>query len=199
MSPCWTVQREVVRAEFSERLVIARGDRRLTFADVFAGWRTNEGLRTLFCTTIVAAPYPAFLWEMPPIRRGHTDAPYECMLIRSDALARMAPDSDAFESQFGKGDAEVATFPNLGRDAVLVAPRIIGPPENYAHLAAFMRAAPATQQHALLRALGNASEEFLYNYDRRIWISTSGLGIAWLHIRLDIRPKYYQHQPYTRM
>ena len=32
--------------------------------------------------------------------------------------------------------------------------------------------------------------------DQPIWISTSGLGVAWLHIRLDSSPKYYQHQPY---
>jgi hypothetical protein len=30
-----------------------------------------------------------------------------------------------------------------------------------------------------------------------MWLSTSGLGVAWLHIRLDSTPKYYQHQPYT--
>jgi len=32
--------------------------------------------------------------------------------------------------------------------------------------------------------------------DRPLWVSTSGLGVAWLHVRLDARPKYYQYTPY---
>jgi hypothetical protein len=30
-----------------------------------------------------------------------------------------------------------------------------------------------------------------------IWLSTAGMGVAWLHIRLDERPKYYSHKPYA--
>ena len=29
-----------------------------------------------------------------------------------------------------------------------------------------------------------------------LWVSTSGLGVYWLHVRLDSYPKYYQHAPY---
>jgi hypothetical protein len=29
-----------------------------------------------------------------------------------------------------------------------------------------------------------------------VWLSTSGLGVYWLHVRLDTHPKYYQYQPY---
>ena len=28
------------------------------------------------------------------------------------------------------------------------------------------------------------------------WLSTSGLGISYLHVRIDKRPKYYSHQEY---
>ncbi len=30
-------------------------------------------------------------------------------------------------------------------------------------------------------------------------VSTNGLGVAWLHVRLDTRPKYYTFQPYRTM
>jgi hypothetical protein len=33
---------------------------------------------------------------------------------------------------------------------------------------------------------------------RPLWLSTSGLGVAWLHVRLDSRPKYYSYAPYRR-
>ena len=31
-----------------------------------------------------------------------------------------------------------------------------------------------------------------------VWLSTAGLGVGWLHVRLDDRPKYYRHAPYVR-
>jgi hypothetical protein len=30
-----------------------------------------------------------------------------------------------------------------------------------------------------------------------VWVSTAGLGVHWLHVRLDDRPKYYRHRPFT--
>ena len=36
-----------------------------------------------------------------------------------------------------------------------------------------------------------------HNSDHRLWISTSGLGVSWLHIRLDSIPKYYNYKEYT--
>jgi len=199
VKPFWVAQRKVVRPGFSEKIVIAKDERTLTFAEVIAGWRDDVMFRAFICGTLAAAPYPAFLWEMPPIRRGRTDTLYECMLIRSDALARMAPDADSFAAQFKTAGNVVATFPNLGGDAVLVAPEQIAGAASYAHLAAFVRTAPEAQQHQLFQALANAVDKFSREYDRQIWISTSGLGIAWLHIRLDTMPKYYQHWPYARM
>lgn len=32
--------------------------------------------------------------------------------------------------------------------------------------------------------------------DYPIWLSTSGLGVYWLHMRLDRRPKYYTYEPF---
>ena len=198
MKPIWAAHRETVRPEISEKIFIEKGGRTLTFAEVIAAWRDDATFRAFYCATLAAAPLLAFFWEMPPIRRGHTNIPYECMLIRSDALARMPPDTDAFGAQFESSDDFVASFPNLGGDAVLVAPKQIAPSDAYGHLAAFVRSAPRAQQHELFQTLGHAIDDFLRKYDGRIWISTSGLGIAWLHIRLDTYPKYYQHQPYAR-
>jgi hypothetical protein len=31
-----------------------------------------------------------------------------------------------------------------------------------------------------------------------VWLSTAGAGVAWLHVRLDDRPKYYGHGPYRQ-
>ena len=47
---------------------------------------------------------------------------------------------------------------------------------------------------ALWRAVGDALRTRLGS--RPTWVSTSGLGVSWLHVRLDRLPKYYTHAPY---
>ena len=90
----------------------------------------------------------------------------------------------------------VATFWNLGRDALLVAPAPIADASVYSSLAAFVRGAPEEQQHALWQRVADAAREQLG--EDPLWISTSGLGVYWLHVRLDSRPKYYTHGAYRR-
>ncbi|MEL7448175.1 MAG: hypothetical protein AAFN78_03145, partial [Pseudomonadota bacterium] len=62
------------------------------------------------------------------------------------------------------------------------------------HLADFLRTADASQVHAFWQAVGEAVAEKIG--DETLWLSTSGLGVYWLHARLDRRPKYYTHTPY---
>jgi hypothetical protein len=51
----------------------------------------------------------------------------------------------------------VATFANLGGDALLVAPAPQGPPAAYARLAAFAQQATMSQQYALWQAPADAA------------------------------------------
>jgi hypothetical protein len=91
------------------------------------------------------------------------------------------------------------SFPNLGGDAFLVVPKQIFSLESYGHIAAFVRSAPAAQRQELFQTLGGAISDVLGENDQRIWVSTSGLGVPWVHIRLDSYPKYYNHQPYAKL
>ncbi len=63
-----------------------------------------------------------------------------------------------------------------------------------AHLGLFSREAPPEQQHELWRQVGEAASRRLQGAPGRpFWVSTSGLGVYWTHVRVDERPKYYQH------
>jgi hypothetical protein len=90
----------------------------------------------------------------------------------------------------------VAVFPTLGGDAVRVVPCRAADPSAYGHLAAFARLAPEPQRHALWRAVGDAMARRVGA--KPVWLSTAGAGVAWLHVRLDDRPKYYGYGPYRR-
>jgi hypothetical protein len=77
---------------------------------------------------------------------------------------------------------------------MLVVPRPLAEASAYTHVARFFRFAPRAQQDELLRVLGTVVPTMLS--DRPLWLSTAGLGVAWLHVRLDSRPKYYRFDRY---
>src|SRR5262249_10126724 len=120
--------------------------------------------------------------------------PFEFVLLDAPGLARK-PEPEAFAEHFGDASQPgVVEFPNLGKDAVMVVPCPVGPPSAYGHLAAFVREAPEAQKHALWELVGAAMVRRLGAAP--VWLSTAGAGVAWLHVRLDDRPKYYGHRPY---
>jgi hypothetical protein len=166
---------------------------------VIDAWRETPEFRECFIHTLAAAPWPAFYWETPPVTGTSTAEAFEFVLIDSPLLAHVEPEPEVFAEHFrdpANRDG-VSVFPNLGGDAVLVAPWPVGPLPAYAHLAAFCRGAPARQQHALWRRVGDAMTARLARPDP-VWLSTAGQGVFWLHVRLDDRPKYYSHGPYRR-
>jgi len=54
------------------------------------------------------------------------------------------------------------------------------------------------QQMTLLQELGFAVRQRLQTERPKttLWVSTAGLGVYWLHMRVDPKPKYYKHQAY---
>lgn len=105
------------------------------------------------------------------------------------------PDADPFNEHFDRETgSDVLAFANLGGDAMLVVPRPIADASAYAHIAAFVRHAPQAQRLELWRTVGEATARRLGS--KPLWLSTAGGGVAWLHARLDGRPKYYAFAPY---
>ena len=77
---------------------------------------------------------------------------------------------------------------------MLVVPAPVAEESCYTHLARFLRDAPRLQVDAFWRSAGLAMQDRISSAPT--WLSTAGLGVSWLHLRLDSRPKYYRHQPY---
>ncbi len=177
-------------------VTIVRDELPLSYRQVVQGWRRDPDFRAFFIQLLADMPFAAYFWETPPIHSASLARRFECVLVDSPELALVPADPAAFADRFaaaGSGEA-VVTFANLGGDALLVAPCPQAAPTTYPHLAAFSRSAPLSQQQALWRRVGEAVTERLDH--RPVWISTSGLGVYWLHVRLDSRPKYYTHAPY---
>lgn len=192
----WTIRTENLTGARGVRCSVDRDSRPVTVADVFGAWQADPGFRSLFNSWLVVPPYAAFRWETPPVTAATVTRPFEFVLLDSPGLARQS-DPGAFAEQFQDSpNADVVTFSNLGGDATLVVPCPRADPSAYSHLAAFVREAPEAQRDAFWEAVGRAVARRVG--DRPVWLSTSGAGVPWLHVRLDDRPKYYSHVPYRQ-
>lgn len=189
----WRVRTFSAGAETQRWELLDAQGRTQTFDDVVRGWREREDFRLFWCSSLRNAPFDAYAWECPPVTANTLSRGFDCVFVASPLLARMPADSQAFAEHF-RPDQSVATFANLGGDAVLVAPSPADGGDNYSHLASFVATAPASQQDALWKAVGEACNRRIGT--KPVWISTAGLGVGWLHVRLDDRPKYYRHTPY---
>lgn len=176
------------------RLLTDAGDP-LAFGDVLSGWRTDERFREFWSTSLRPLRFPAYCWECPPVTSQTLTQPFECVFVASPLLAELPADSRPFAEHFRAG-ADLVTFESLGKDALLVAPCPHAKSDDYAHLASFIATAPARQRRALWKAVGDALADRVGA--EPLWLSTAGLGVAWLHVRLDSRPKYYRYGPYRR-
>ena len=194
----WQAERSALQNGV-QQLTLRRGARSLTMAEVCRLWQADDGFCAFFSGALAEAPYAAVFWELPPLTERNLHRPFECILADAPQLARMAPEPEVFAAPFaaaGPG-ALVASFPNLGGDATLIAPCPDAAAGPYPHLAAFCRRAPKRQLLAFWKAVGEALADSLSA--RPLWLSTSGLGVAWLHARLDSTPKYYTHAPYRSL
>ena len=165
----------------------------LSTEQVFRMWRGDERFRSFWTASLREVPFDSYCWECPPVAAGSLSRTFECVLVASPELARMTPDPEAFAEHF-RADRSVVSFGNLGGDAILIAPCPEEGGANFAHLASFTAMASQARQDALWHAVGEAMEKRIGA--KPIWLSTAGLGVAWLHVRLDTRPKYYRFAPY---
>jgi hypothetical protein len=154
-----------------------------TWDETLAVWRTPAHAEH-FAQRVDA--FPCCYWECSYSQVG--DEPFEDVLL--PAKLRSTPNPRPFARHLL---APVNTFDNLRGDALMVVP---APVEDrpFAHLAQFTRHAPHALQVELWNAIADAIEHWWANAWGPLWVSTHGAGVAWLHVRLDSKPKYY-HSP----
>lgn len=192
----WHALTEEIETGRTTRFTILLEDDVLSYEHVIRALRDDDAFRRFFSETLGASPYSAFFWEARPVTTATLGSAFEFVLVDSPALAGVSADPRPFERVFAaaNGRRDVINFVNFGHDALLIAPLALSRNEHYPHLAAFVRGAPVGQQQALWAAVGSALTDRVGAVP--LWLSTSGLGVYWLHIRLDSVPKYYTHAPY---
>jgi hypothetical protein len=191
----WTIQDDRASDDTLRWSRIGASGSTLSFGEVAYAWASDPRFRSFWIARLRTISFDSYCWECPALSDESRGAAFECVFVSSPSLARMGTDPEAFAEHFRPG-CELVIFDNLGGDARLVAPC----PEksgNFAHLGSFTATASAERQDALWNAVGEAVTSRIG--PKPLWLSTAGHGVAWLHVRLDSRPKYYRHAPYTRI
>lgn len=191
----WSSRSEKLAKPGAMRFVVERDAKPVPYSQAIAALRDDASFRSFFTRALADVPYSAFRWETPGVAQSSVEKPFEFVVLDEPSLTRRV-DEQAFAEHFTRPAAEAISFANLGRNAVLVVPTPQTDAETYVHLASFVRQAPEAQCDALLRLVGEEMTKRLSMWP--VWLSTAGAGVAWLHVRLDDRPKYYGYQPYAR-
>lgn len=123
------------------------------------------------------------------------DEAFEFVLVNSSTLPGLTAEKHFFEKYFS-GES-VVSFPNLGGDAQLIVPTDKSADNNYTHLATFVRNAAPEQVDKFWQVVAEIYRKSISETPK--WLSTSGLGVYWLHVRIDTRPKYYQYLKYKQI
>ena len=165
----------------------------MTNIQVFELLMNSDEFSEFYNTQLSKSNFSAFYWENKPLNVHTMDGSYECNLVNSKALAHQAPDPHTFRNHFRK-DQSVVSFMNLGGDALLIAPCPVKRHPGYSHIGTFVRTADKGQIREFWMDVASATIDTVG--DSPVWLSTSGLGVSWLHARIDSRPKYYQTEEY---
>jgi hypothetical protein len=168
----------------------------LSFSDVFQLWEQDTYFVDFYISVFEQSGYYGYIWETPAISTKSLDDTFE-FVIHALPKSSGLPDHGTYAGYFDTETAPdgIVSFQNLGGDALLIVPSPYRPTADYSGLAEFFREAPLGQQRRLWCELGRHAKSRLS--DRPVWLSVSGGGIQWLHLRIDSTPKYYRYGPYT--
>jgi hypothetical protein len=174
----------------------------------------------------ITRSYEAVFWECPPIKYSELYKEFEFVVLEAKTLSKREVDVEPFSEKISQAKDAIISFHNLGRDCYLIVPCPVnfGSEDNVlrvdigvtdkkrlqylTHLASFIRgpeflATPT--QHAVHRKhisqlWSTIATSMLHRLREdegaNVWMSTSGMGVSWLHVRLDRVPKYYNYLPY---
>ena len=132
---------------------------------------------------LINIEHKSYFWECDQVSLNQ---PFRFAIFNSKTLSHRKQDNTAFNGSINckKSSPYAISFPSLSKNIDLVVPCKYSKKVDYTSISTFSRTAPIKQQVAFWNKVGE-------NIKVGDWVSTSGLGVAWLHVRIARRPKYY--------
>lgn len=170
---------------------------------------TSASVRELFIQSIISTGYSHCYLEFPAITKDSLDSDDVAEYTVSESPNFAAADWTVFgdklkpyikKNQTVDQKIEATYFPNISGDAMLVVPvptTDSGIDRYSGDLMTFLKHGQKSQQHDLVQLFAKTALS-LIETRQKIYISTHGHGVSWLHVRLSNSPKYYTHRKYLR-
>lgn len=177
---------------------ITLGGTQLSFRDFIA---FSKNKKTAFFQAFQGAlkdanaKFPAYFWKCPPVSQKTLEKPFEFVVIKSDTLNNIQQNYSSFQEYFGKSsDNQVVSF--LGFNGGILISPVPKDPADYKNISQFTKNAPEEQQQALWKEVANKlREELEKDHEAPRWLNAEGLGVYYLHVRIDKTNRFYGDYP----
>lgn len=181
-----------------ERILVEWVGSPLTIKDAITLLAWNENFIDFLSSLLTQRDMDGFVWEMPPLTQETLRHQFEFVVIDTRAPYHDEADFSPFASCLSEANAnaEVLAFENLGGDALLIVPTPVEGAD-YRDLGHFLSTATKSHIHGFWKTV--AETVTVRVSDQPVRVSVAGEGVAWLHLRLDTQPKYYQYLPYLAL
>lgn len=169
----------------------------LPFARIIEGWRYSPAFRSFYTETLLAHGGNGCFWEHPRLNKSTVDQAYECVITQTDTFSGRTANFRPFAREMRPGE-RIGSFPNLSGEALLVVPNQSDEIScNGRDLISFLRTAPEKLMHEFWARVGQETAAAIDAGSPFQFLSTHGLGVLWLHVRLEERGKYYSFKAYS--
>lgn len=145
----------------------------------------------------------AYFWECIPVSQKSINKKFEFVVTKTKELNNITQDSRPFAKQLADiaiAGVHTGSFPNKGKDAILIIPGAKKDNDkdiiDYKNISQFTKNAPHEQQQKFWQEVANVLSGELEKNEAPKWLSTHGLGVHYLHVRIDNQPKYYSWDGY---
>lgn len=129
-----------------------------------------------------------FFWETSPFLDNASN--YIEHFVINKSLNKLKQNYTPFIEYINKSnDKNVISFYNKSKDAILVIP-IPRKNKNFTTLKDFIDNASKTQQILFWKEVAKQTLKF-FKKNKIVYVSTHGLGVHYLHVRIESTPKYY--------
>jgi hypothetical protein len=179
------------------RFKILENESSISFQKVFKLWEKEPEFIDFYANSLKDFGFKAFFWEHPGLTENTISKPYECILQKSKTLDSRTINEQAFSDYLNSSNG-AEDFLNLGKNARLVIPTKQSNSEIYKHFGSFIFNAENAQIQAFFQKVGTIVQREIEEKPM-IWLNTAGMGVIWLHVRMDTKPKYYKTKNYKRV
>jgi len=174
----------------------------LNWSDIFVLANSNDNFVSTLVQILQSNPFAEYYLEFKPTSFDDMKSTiFEFVIIKTSGFALEADMKKFGEKKLNTNSNFIQIFPNPSKNAVLICPCYNHnyPINSYINIGKFMSSANFQQKNIIIKS---AFETYYYELNKltnkKLWLSTHGKGVAWLHIRIDQSPKYISWNQYNK-